>query len=229
MAKKNICIVGWKVGDNSFGVTTSYLEYFSKYGQVHILTPTRMQQMRVFSCDLLVLPGGRDVDPRRYGQTPSYKTGFPDVYLEHFDKYMLPMYIERNIPIFGICRGLQTLAVHHKLPLVQDLLSTHDYSTKSRSELVHNLYKPTSYSNKGFPKNSEVLKVNSLHHQGVHWNTMLNNPDSGLKELLVSDDYYVEAFEHATKPISGVQWHPEEIEDDYSAAMIKKLLEWKKR
>lgn len=229
MRKPDICIVGWKVGDNSFGVTTSYLEYFSQFGQVHILTPTDLRNLRIFRCDLLVLPGGRDVDTRRYGQMPHFKTGYPDHFLEHFDKYVLPMYIERQIPVFGICRGLQTLAVHYGHPLTQDLLNTHSFSTKSRYETVHGVFKPENYSfiSKKFSKDSEQFKVNSLHHQGVKWQRLIDG--SELEPLLVTEDYYVEALQHKTLPIAAVQWHPEELEDDFSAKLIKSLIEWKRK
>jgi gamma-glutamyl-gamma-aminobutyrate hydrolase PuuD len=98
--QKQILIVGWKTGDNSFGVTVPYLEYFSKFGQVHVLTPNTVEY--VFRADLLVLPGGRDVNPTRYNQSPGYHTGHPEPILEYFDTKVLPKYIEKQIPIFGI-------------------------------------------------------------------------------------------------------------------------------
>ncbi len=234
MSKKNICIVGWNLGENSFGVTKSYLEYFSKYGDVHIITPNNFD--KIYRCDLLVLPGGKDVDPRRYNRKPSFWTGAPDPHLEWFDYKALPKYIEKNIPIFGICRGFQSICVYYGVPMDQHVSGWHDSSTKHRGELTNDLFNPERYNintleisgkrdNKGNPVPD--LKVNSLHHQAILYRDLLNNTDL-LKAAYICEDEVVEAVYHVTKPIIGVQFHPEEINDSFSDTSIKRLLEWPK-
>ena len=214
MNKKNICIVGWNVGDNSFGVTKTYLQYFSKYGNVYLITPSDFD--KIYRCDLLVLPGGKDIDPRRYNHKPNFYTLPPDPMLEWFDAKALPKYIEKGIPIFGICRGLQTLAVHYNVPLDQHISTWHDTSVKHRGELVNDLFNPERYNwetlkfsgkrdNKGNPEPD--LRVNSLHHQAVLYRDLLEHTDE-LKAIYISEDEVVEAMCHVTKPIISVQWHP---------------------
>lgn len=89
----------WKVGDSSFGSTWSYLQFASRYGEVIPLMPKHTVREDL---DLLILPGGADVDPLRYGQIPNFFTGKPDAFKEYFDKAYLQQYIDAGVPIFGI-------------------------------------------------------------------------------------------------------------------------------
>lgn len=207
---KKIGIVAWGTGENSFGVTKPYLNFFSDFGMVEMINP--FDDFNIRDLDLLVLPGGPDVNPVRYNTRPSVWTGKPCHFLEYFDTYVLPKYIAKGVPIFGICRGLQTLNVHFNGTLNQHI--NHEYSTKSRQEEVHSVYKP------GLPKNKHscIQKVNSLHHQSI------KKLGQDLTILGVSDDNHVEAIVHDTLPIAAVQWHPEEIYDDFSTKIINELL-----
>lgn len=86
------------------GVPLSYAQYIRNFGgEIILLTPTSSIHDEI---DLLMLPGGYDVDPERYGEIPEYNTSAPDLHKEYFDKHHLPLYIKQHIPIFGICRGL---------------------------------------------------------------------------------------------------------------------------
>jgi len=198
MKKKKIHIVGWKTGDNSFGVTVPYYEFFSQFGEVTILSPGQFVET-----DLLVLPGGLDVDTARYGEVPSLNTSNSNVILEYFDKNILPKYIDSNTKIFGICRGLQTLNVYFGGNLTQNLIY-HEYSSTSRDQRVHELIATdTSMRIKEhFFKRNGKYKVNSLHHQSV---------DVLGKDLLCmfkSEDGIIEGIMHTEKPIAAVQYHP---------------------
>lgn len=100
--KKRIAVVGWSTGENSFGVTKPYLEYFSQFGEVEILTP---KKGITEGLDLVVLPGGMDVSSSKYGQVPGFMNSNPDVFKEYFYEQNLSQYIDAGIPIFGICLG----------------------------------------------------------------------------------------------------------------------------
>lgn len=84
-------------------VSTTYRKYFEKFGKVQIIS---CLNPNVYNVDLLVLPGGADVNPVSYLAPPSPYVGSPNLAYEWFDKVMLPKYIAHKIPIFGICRGL---------------------------------------------------------------------------------------------------------------------------
>lgn len=218
MASKKIGIVGWNVGENSFGVTKAYLAYLGYFGQVVVLTP---HQDIMPDLDLLVLPGGKDISSFLYGKLPSYFNTDADLMKEFFFQHNLPQYIEAGIPIFGICLGMQQINVHFGGTLIQEL-GNHPTSTESRDEIAHDLV-----FSEPWVKRFDKTKVNSLHHQGVNPERL---PDC-LEIVARSKGKGVEAVEiirHRRLPIWGVQYHPEEIYDGAAAAIINKLLEYER-
>ena len=102
MSRKIIAIPGWSTGEGSFGITKTYGAYLSQFGTVEILSP----RTDVVKCDLLVLPGGMDIDPTLYGQVPAFYTGNIDTAKNAFFKVNLPQYVAAKVPIFGICLGI---------------------------------------------------------------------------------------------------------------------------
>lgn len=224
--KPIIGIPGWKVGDNSFGVTTPYIEFFEQYGQVKVLN---LYPEIDKSLDLLVIPGGVDINPQRYNAIPGFNTSKSDPIKEYFEYTIMPLYIKYGTPIFGICRGIQAIAVHFGAKLVQDMYHETNTTTEGRTKSVHGLIlntgsdfvkEFTSINHKG------KLKVNSLHHQCVS-SKML--PDCleivAIYEGKLSSTSPIEALIHKTLPIMGVQYHPEEMGfEPLSDFMIETLI-----
>jgi len=219
-----IGIPGWKIGDNSFGVTIPYLDFFNQYGRVKILT---LHEDVDPTIDLLVIPGGADVDPLRYGAVPHFSTSRPDPIKEYFDAKVLPRYIDNKTPVFGICRGIQTIAVHFGAILVQDM-PNHETNDSSKREFgVHNIIITNFNFKRDFTQYNgfkEVLKVNSLHHQCV---SNKGFPDC-LEVIAVykgkSDNSSIEAIRHRDLPIMAVQYHPEEMGYDILSDYIIETL-----
>jgi len=207
---KRIAIPCWSTGDNSFGVTKPYLEYFSQFGQVEMLTP---RKGIVEGLDLVVLPGGLDTFSHRYGQVPGFNNTNCDAFKEYFYEVNLPQYINAGTPIFGICLGFQMLNIYFGGELIQNIWWDHGDSTRDRSELAHIVYEVTKYDDEkecwliNQVKEKDAMKVNSLHHQGIQIDGLGNN----LKPLLLSEEGIVEAFEHKELLISGVQFHPKTL------------------
>lgn len=216
MSKKLIGIVGWSTGENSFGVTKPYMNFFSTYGKVVVLGPT---DDIVENLDLLVLPGGADISSHFYNQIPFMWNTNPDLFKEYFFVNNLPKYIENNIPIFGICLGMQQICVHFKANMIQNI-GNHSTSLESRSDLVHELCIMQNYVNM-FPYKKSGYKVNSLHHQAVNFNKFPTCLDI---VAISKKDNFLEIIKHKTKNIWGVQYHPEEIYDDISDFIVKMLL-----
>ena len=96
---KRIGIPAYRLGPNSFGITTPYMEFIETFGEPVILHPNTPI---LDDLDLLILPGGPDVDTYRYNQYPGPYTQAPSPTLEWFDRDKLPGYIENGTPVFGI-------------------------------------------------------------------------------------------------------------------------------
>lgn len=212
-----IGIVGWKLGDNSFGSTIPYMEYLTQYGDVHILTPSLEARDDI---DLLVLPGGPDLLSSAYGEVPSYYNNDPDVMKEFFFRNTLAKYIELKTPIFGICLGHQQLNVHFGGKLDQNC--GHTYSI-ARDGLAHEIVFEQDYKHlipKLGYKEPKDVKVNSLHHQGIP----LDGLASCFKPIALGPFNIVEAMTHKELPIVSVQWHPEELYDPIAGYFILHLI-----
>jgi putative glutamine amidotransferase len=204
-----IGLVSSPTATNKFGLNAAYVEYFRTFGNIVILDPTSDQ---VMDLDLLVLPGGADVNPLRYNAKPSAFTQSPNISYEYFDEVMLPKYIDNNTPIVGICRGFQSLGVLFGCTLTQDFPFV--YSAKDRSDRVEGLqfnipeFTPGGYHSKSLnPK--KQYQINSIHHQGFFPNQI---NDDAFDIIATSTKHgNVEAMIHKHLPIAGVQYHPEEL------------------
>jgi len=71
--------------------------------------------------DAVVIGGGRDIEPRRYGQQPHELLGEPDPHRDEFELELVERTIERGLPLLGMCRGIQVINVALGGTLVQDL------------------------------------------------------------------------------------------------------------
>ena len=171
--------------------------------------------------DGLILSGGGDHNPLWVGEQPSPKLG--DVCGERDLPELLitQLAYNRQLPILGICRGIQTLAVALGGHVAQDIgdiqevkhsqsadrtTPTHTVTIEQDSTL-YRLYQESSLPS-SFEGTGGKLFVNSFHHQAVS--------DAGPKFCVVAraTDGIIEAIESAEhKSILGVQWHPECLAD----------------
>jgi gamma-glutamyl-gamma-aminobutyrate hydrolase PuuD len=226
---KKIAIVGHFTGENSFGISKPYLFFWQQFGEVSLISPF---ETHVRDIDLLVMPGGQDVDPYRYlssEEDTHIYTGSPCMQKERFDRFLLPKYIEVKTPIFGICRGHQSLAVHFGAKLVQHMY----HETNPSNDGVKTMHKVETYD---FIKhtiptmhdyNDLNFDVNSRHHQIVK-----NCPENATvigryegKEKEHWEEGCIEALSYFPDyPAHTVQWHPEDKRDDFSIRLINHLL-----
>lgn len=217
MSKKKpvIGIPGWKIGDNSFGCGVNHLDFISKFGDPRILFP----QDNDADIDLLYLPGGPDINPSAYGQIPGFYTSNQDVFRQYFFDNNLKKYIERGIPVFGICLGFQMLNVYFGGTITQDM----KYHVQSKDRWLEghdvHMYGVKRTKDTKFP-------VNSHHHQAVLFTDLSKDlvPVFYADNEEDSNNCIIEAFRHTSLPIAGVQWHPEEWRDEYAISEINRLL-----
>ena len=210
---KVIGIPGFINSDKMFGVTGNYMEFANNFGDVRIIMPHE-EHVEV---DLLLLPGGMDLNPTSYKQIPGYQTGHIDVFKQFFFDNRLENYVG-NTAIFGICLGFQQLNVHFGGTLTQNLLG--HPTSNTRWTKAHEVF---AADNSGKEYNFEV---NSHHHQGIYQDDLAKDLVflAGHRHNAKDRNPLVESFCHTTLPIGGVQWHPEEFYDDFSRNLIHSLM-----
>ena len=205
-------------GDLTCKLAEGYYKSVLKAGGIPIIIPPLANTDAIINTleiiDGLILSGGGDYDPRYANEEPDPKLGEINEERDLPELFITRLAYNRQIPILGICRGIQTLAMALGGKVKQDItdIATLNHSQKEeRNVPTHNviiekdsilsqLYKLTD-------KNA-TLKVNSFHHQAVC--------DCGDKFHVVakSEDGIVEAIESREfKSIIGVQWHPECLDD----------------
>jgi putative glutamine amidotransferase len=149
--------------------------------------------------DGLLLTGGTDVDPARYGQAPHRETDEPDDGRDEFELALLARALDAELPVFAICRGMQLLNVGLGGTLVQHVIGhrlvgggTHPAHVKADSPLA---------AITGSPQ----ITINSRHHQ------VLDRLGAGLVVCANAPDGAIEAvFRPGPSMVLAVQWHPED-------------------
>jgi putative glutamine amidotransferase len=157
--------------------------------------------------DGLILTGGKDIDPGRYGQSAHPEADPPQPVRDTWEEELLTGAIEREIPFLGICRGIQLLNVARGGTLVQHLP---DVIGSSRYHLGHAEFAVNDADVDEGSRLADVLgagtlAVKSYHHQAV------DRVGTGLVVTARSDDGVVQGLELPDVPFGvAVQWHPEE-------------------
>ena len=160
------------------------------------------------SLDGIVLSGGADIDPEFLREEPLDCVSI-NPRRDMQELLLVRLAVDRQIPVLGICRGIQVLAAALGGKLYQDIKSQHDRPCIEHSQTIarglpsHEVtIKKDSllYSLMG----TETLAVNSFHHQAV------KEVPAGFRVTATAPDGIIEGMESTTfRPILGVQWHPE--------------------
>jgi putative glutamine amidotransferase len=157
--------------------------------------------------DALLLAGGRDVDPLSYGARPAPETVEPQPERDRFELALVSAALDRDMPVLGVCRGMQMLNVACGGTLLQHLdgeLSERHRHTPGVFSDHDVVLEPGSLAAQA--AGADRIAVRSHHHQAV----------AELGEGLVAsgrspEDGLVEAVELPGKAFAlGVLWHPEE-------------------
>lgn len=163
----------------------------------------------LLECDGLLMPGGVDIEPERYGQIRSEKCGKSDLQRDEAEWKILQTYLPTKKPILCICRGVQMLNVFHGGTLHQDIPGHSDF--RSRGTGCHSVHLTPGTKLHQILQTAEV-KANSLHHQAA------DQIGRGLQVAAVSTDGITEALELEGHPFCiGVQWHPEHLSRRFAA------------
>lgn len=155
--------------------------------------------------DGLVINGGTDVDPARYGADALSTTDPPDLRRDRFEFGLVSAAIENDVPVLGVCRGMQLVNVFLGGTLTQHLAPMTElqhYRPDMFDHVVHDVViADDTHIRRAIGR--DRLPVNSIHHQGV------DKLGDGLRVSARAPDGTPEAIEDETGRILGIQWHPE--------------------
>jgi len=204
-------VAKWLVG--GYGVPENYVDAVRRAGGHPVLvlpgedaSPSELLE-RV---DALVLVGGGDVDPARYGGGSDQRTYGVEPDRDRLEVDLLRAADARGVPTLAICRGMQVMNVAFGGTLIShipDRPGMLEHGTPSGEDHRTHLVKAAPDSLLSRAAGADVLECSTHHHQGV----------DALGENLVatgwSDDGLVEAIERPSGWMLGVQWHPEDTAD----------------
>ena len=162
-------------------------------------TPLDTLYPLVVSLDAMIFSGGCDVDPVHYGQAREPGCGRIDPRRDQIELALADLVLGRNIPVLGICRGLQTVNVFFGGTLCQDISKHGACDGVDRRHRVRTATSPLQ------ELCGETCVVNSAHHQAA------DRLGAGLQAIQWTDDGVIEALCHRTLPVWAVQWHPERL------------------
>ena len=191
-----------------FVINRRYGEALSTAGALPLLALDTLHAADYLSCcHGLFLTGGPDMHCARYGDIYEKREDFPPFSRtrDDLDFILCRLFLAAGRPIFGVGRGMQVLNValggtlHRHLPEhpgahTAAVFGFHDIETVPGSRMAAVL--------------GGTLRVNSCHHQAV------KDLGAGLKAAAFAPDGVIEAIEHESSPVFGLQWHPEREEVD---------------
>lgn len=208
-----------------YKMSPSYLNAITSLGALPITLPSVTEDATLISdalslCDGIILTGGPDVRPSLFGEKISPSCGSISDERDAFELKLYKMALAQNMPILGICRGVQLMNIGSGGSIYQDIYC--DAGTR----LVHHTLDgikaqhevrlvDSSFCEKlGF--SSPRFTVNSYHHQSV------KALGEGYEPFAYSDDGLIEAIYMPSRPfVVGVQWHPEKsFEGNFDSARI---------
>jgi putative glutamine amidotransferase len=194
-----------------------YLDAITRSGGMGVLLPPQSLSLAEASTlldrlDALVVCGGTDIEPTRYGQEPGDKMEETDALRDATEDTLLAAALERDIPVLGICRGAQMLNVHLGGTLHQHVP---DVTGSSRYRSEDGVFVPVDMTLEpgsilhGIFSGDDSVPGPVQHHQAI---------DKVAEGLVVSargPDQIIQGVEAPRKAFCvAVQWHPEENLDD---------------
>jgi putative glutamine amidotransferase len=155
--------------------------------------------------DGVVIAGGADIDPSRYGHIPHRELGHVEPERDEWELAVIAVALATGTPLLGICRGAQLIQIHFGGVLVQHVElgdgAGHPRWDEPRNEPAH----PVRFTAGTLACTlfGNDASVNSLHHQTIE------TIAPGLVASGHAPDGVIETIELPGRPVLGVQWHPE--------------------
>lgn len=198
-------------------LSASYIDALESAGLVPLVVPplanAEVASAILDAVDGLLLTGGEDVNPSRYGEKPHPNLKSVNDRRDSTEIALIHEAKRRRIPVLAICRGIQVLNVALGGTLIQDIGAQsegaldHDDGSPRKSRTHGLVVEPSTLTSAAL--GATELTVNSLHHQSV------KDVSPELKITARSPDGIIEGLETKDSDwwVLAVQWHPEEMTD----------------
>lgn len=197
---------------DSYWMLPGYMKVLERCGALPIMLPLTTMPDELDDalslCQGLLLTGGHDVGPYVYGEVPHPACGTPCRARDTMEGYLLDKALAADLPVLGICRGIQFMNAHLGGNLYQDLPSEYactaeHHMTPPYDRKAHDVTVLEGTQLAGII-GAGSHAVNSYHHQAVR------NVAPNVEVMATSEDGLVEAIAVRGKTFAiGVQWHPE--------------------
>ena len=197
---------------DSLWMIPGYLDGIAAAGGIPVVLPLTEdeQVLRQLANDVdgFLMTGGQDVSPALYGEERLDSCGETLPVRDGMESRLFQLCLERDVPVLGICRGIQLMNVLLGGTLYQDLPSQHPTETEHHMSPPYDRPVHQVEICKGTPLfdliQTERMDVNSYHHQAVR------DKAPALQTMAVSEDGLIEAVCLPERPfVWAVQWHPE--------------------
>ena len=202
-------------GDNNSKLAENYYKSVVAVGGVPVIIPVTDDlatiEAIVGRLDGILLSGGGDMHPRYYNEEPIPENGTPDELRDRYDVTLIKSAVEYQLPVLGICRGMQVINTVFGGSLYQDI----NVQYADKQPMCHSQNEERSVTTQTASVVADsllysivscnTLPINSIHHQAV------KRIADGFRAVAFADDGICEAIESLYYPILGVQWHPEHL------------------
>jgi putative glutamine amidotransferase len=196
-------------------VAHAYVNSVQNAGGIPVILPTDLsgEDVRVLRTRLdgILLSGGGDIDPARFGGTPSEEIGGVDNDRDEMEFSIVHLSVETNWPLLGICRGLQVINAALGGSLYTDIPEQYPTGVRHDTKEISSSRSYEAHEVRIIPESKlfnilkeTPLRVNSFHHQAVL------EPARELRISAYASDGLIEGLEFPDhRFLVGVQWHPE--------------------
>ena len=217
---KPIIAISCSFDEKQFRMNDTYTGAVERAGGIPVIVPYIADEDVpgvLNMVDGLLLSGGMDVDPKHYNDEAHPKTEATTPERDRVEFALFEEACRLNMPIFGICRGIQMINVALGGSLIQDIP---DAVGTVHTKVDHPV--TVEEGNYLYEIAGKSFISNSSHHQSI------KVPGKGLTPIAWTEDGIIEAVKHERDDLFGVQWHPERMECEVSDGLFKRFVAFAK-